>query len=1738
MLKLDASTIGALLLAGPRRAGWIVLLTLCLPVASIVAQDTADTAMKAPSAAPGTPAGSYSLSDFENVNLFNGNLNVHLPLLQVGGRGGAQTTVMMAFDSRTWEVQHKESNGPVYNTPKTELLGAYPKYGPGILRANYGGTGGYGLLRLNFTTSDGTQFELRDARSNGKPQLYIQHVQGYDRGSVFVTSDGTSATFISTDSNGNPTSLYDSYDEDRPFCGYLILRDGTRYWFENTGDQPWLAHARWMRDRNGNRLTFDYYPDSAASGHHLSGRLHTITDSLNRVVTFTYTETQDTITYDGFGATARQIKVERSLLSADGALRSDYHGGVLTYGELFPEIVDLFNPYECAPDDEFDPWVIRAVILPDGRSYQFRYNKYGEIARIEVPTGGATEYNYTPGTGIINEDPHYFIHRQVVERRLKPNGITVEGKMKYSYAIDQPAKLTTTTVTHYDAVANAQAVEKHYYYGNPSPVGTSPTAIGYPVWKESREYMTESLDKNGATVLRRVEHTWENGTRDVWWTPGGSTDPANDPRITKTVTTLMDASPSKKMQQTFVYDDYNNQTEVHEYDYGNGAVGAKLRYTRTQYLRQISSGGPDYAADTDIHLRNLHVARQVFQIINGSEVEQSRTTYEYDKYGGDGNHAALTPRNTITGHDASFGSARQTRGNVTAISRWVKDEGREITTYQQYDVAGNLVRALDARGAQASPKYWTEISYTDNFGTPNGNADGGGNQNTYAYATSVTNAAGHNVRTQYDYSTGKSVDVKDANGVVTSLRYSKPLDQSVQPDLLDRLRQVVRYLQPPTKYSQTTFVYADGTPTSSVWTTSDLNVYGDNLLKTEVVYDGLGRSIETRSYETTTAFVNVKQKYDAMGRVSQQSSPARTGTGAWTYTRYDDLGRVVEVEAPLSAPVVTTYLNNTVTVRDQTGRDRKSTTDALGRLVEVVEDPGGLNYSTTYTYDALGNLLKVEQGGQERHFSYDSLSRLKTATNPESGLISYKYDDNSNLIEKQDARTIPQSTQLKVTTTYTYDKLNRVTSKSYNDGTPTVAYYYDDDQLPQAPTGFNRGAWFRGRLIAVTYGAAGDGSYYGYDALGRVTLSAQKMGTQVYSLPQYKYDLAGHLTSEKYPTGRVVTTTYDAAGRLSSVSAQRLPEPLKSYATQFYYTAHGAVAKVRLGNGLWEHTLFNTRLQPTEIGLGISATNASQLKLKYTYGEMVNGALATDKNNGNMQSQTITLQGLSLTQSYQYDELNRLKAAEEKKSGAQTWKQTYEYDRYGNRRMMEGTGQTTANVMPAANPTISQVNNRITASGYSYDAAGNMTGAPGDDYSFDAENRLVSFDAGTEHASVYTYDGEGHRVRKVVGIGSTAITTTFVYDAMSKLVSEYETKTAASESGVRYLTHDHLGSTRAVTSVDANNKAIVKSRSDYLPFGEQIAVGIGGRTQAQGYLYGSTVVDHTRQKFTGKERDDETGLDFFEARYYSNSHGRFTSIDPIYFQRGMLADPQRFNLYVYVRNNPLKFVDPSGMELHISLEGNASLVQFWLTTLAGDLGNRLTFERVNKKGVTPHINVHFNVSEFDVRGNEGARLIKDLVDDSHVFMAQAGGVVQGTHVSADGKSRVPFKKDVNKEGGGNMTRNRPGSHDEPSDSGVDSLIYIPENTHYFSTITGVGVPPIRDFIHEAAESYLLVKGYSYATSHGYYYGAPDRKGIYDVYPTHPDNAISREAMINDQLHLGGAPSGYYRQQGFYDVESK
>ncbi len=342
---------------------------------------------------------------------------------------------------------------------------------------------------------------------------------------------------------------------------------------------------------------------------------------------------------------------------------------------------------------------------------------------------------------------------------------------------------------------------------------------------------------------------------------------------------------------------------------------------------------------------------------------------------------------------------------------------------------------------------------------------------------------------------------------------------------------------------------------------------------------------------------------------------------------------------------------------------------------------------------------------------------------------------------------------------------------------------------------------------------------------------------------------------------------------------------------------------MKLGNGKFENTQFNSRLQPIQIGLGASASTQNLLKLNFDYG--------TTDNNGNVKSQMITVPtvganpGFVATQNYTYDSLNRIKQATETIPNQTGWQQTFVYDRYGNRNFNAANTTTIPQgcAVVVCNPTVDPVTNKLV--GYVFDNSGDTTtDATGQTLTYDAENKQVQVNDANGVVGQYFYDGDGKRVKKIVpNIGEVTI---FVYDAAGKLIQEHSTIVAsATEANTNYLTSDYLGSPRITT--DQFGQVI--SRRDFMPFGEEIAR----------QNYGS---DSVHQKFTGKERDDEIELDYFAARYYSNYLGRFTSVDPINTTKERLVDPQRLNLFAYVRNNPTVFVDPDGKDVHVAIGTN------------------------------------------------------------------------------------------------------------------------------------------------------------------------------------------------------------------------
>src|SRR5262245_21016132 len=526
----------------------------------------------------------------------------------------------------------------------------------------------------------------------------------------------------------------------------------------------------------------------------------------------------------------------------------------------------------------------------------------------------------------------------------------------------------------------------------------------------------------------------------------------------------------------------------------------------------------------------------------------------------------------------------------------------------------------------------------------------------------------------------------------------------------------------------------------------------------------------------------------------------------------------------------------------------------------------------------------------------------------------------------------------------TYDVLNRVRSKVYSgltpegtavaNATPPVNYFYDDcSGLPSGAPCWP-GAPSKGRLIGVTYGTGSEGTYYKYDAAGRIVTNHQRMGTSNYATA-YFYNRTDAVTREErgIPARRRILMGYDAAGRLATMDTGSYPfltyVPLVGNVS---YTPFGGLQSETYGNGLIHSIGYNNRLQPTEIRLGRPDNLESVFTIYSIYGTANNvnsqdAEITAAHNNGNIARIRYSVSGtIQYTQTFQYDQLNRLRYAVEHNNGAynegaRAWYQTFDYDQYGNRGI--NVANTSDNV-DAANSALqladfSGANNRITRAGFIYDAAGNLIAEPGKGYTYDAENRIVTATLAGGTTSQYVYDGNGRRVKKIVG----GVATRFEYgvggdliternDSNGNVIKDYFYKggqllatKAVGSSEYQFATSDHLGSPRVWT--DDSGALIAGGRHDYAPFGEELSAGVGIRSASLGYGE-----DSTRQKFGSKERDNETGLDYFGARYLASVQGRFTSPD-IPFADQYERDPQSWNLYTYVRNNPIRYIDPLGL---------------------------------------------------------------------------------------------------------------------------------------------------------------------------------------------------------------------------------
>ncbi len=330
-----------------------------------------------------------------------------------------------------------------------------------------------------------------------------------------------------------------------------------------------------------------------------------------------------------------------------------------------------------------------------------------------------------------------------------------------------------------------------------------------------------------------------------------------------------------------------------------------------------------------------------------------------------------------------------------------------------------------------------------------------------------------------------------------------------------------------------------------------------------------------------------------------------------------------------------------------------------------------------------------------------------------------------------------------MTTFYEYDDLNRLTVKTYTDGTPRVRYVYD--------------TMFKGRLSSAATLDAASGNLltdtsFTYDNLGRVKTSTP----DVFGLASlsdgfvYEYDTADHLVSVTYPSQRKVAYCYDVAGRTGKVAGTAPSTTVYASGPEsqghIRYASNGGLKTLALGNGVTETTGYNDRLQPASVAATKNSSTLLSLTYGYTKTTGCNGATGSC-NNGNVYQQTIASDSWSVTQSYEYDSLNRLLWAQEG-SSPNGWRRQYGYDAFGNRWVVDPYPSLTFGIAlsprtPIGTQTSSTAfgsNNRLTIAGF--DPAGNQTDHLPWTIAYDAENRQKTATqtiSGTTYGHLYDY---------------------------------------------------------------------------------------------------------------------------------------------------------------------------------------------------------------------------------------------------------------------------------------------------------------------------------------------------------------------------------------------------------------
>ena len=1054
---------------------------------------------------------------------------------------------------------------------------------------------------------------------------------------------------------------------------------------------------------------------------------------------------------------------------------------------------------------------------PNGRTLQFSYSTGSGLAHVTLPDGGVLNYGYDPAFGNLTSVQYPDGKKlQYVYNEASLNGGSTSSSM-LTGVIDETA--TRYASTGYTSSGQATSFTL--------PGGANASAVTYGT--------------NGASTL-----TTPLGTA---LTLQAQSDGFGTVKLSSTSAPCGTQCTQPWQAQT--YDANGYPASVTDW---NGNV-TKMTFDNNGLLDVNVEAFGTVNQRTTTTTWNVTLRKPLTRIVQ----DQAGTTLFQEGWVYNTGGQVLA--------DCRMDPAVSTAASYTCATTGTPPTGvrRDLYTYcsavdgVQCPIVGLALSHTDPNGHTAAYAYYMTASAV-NCGTPGAACYQPGD------LKSVTDALGH-VATNNSYDgAGRVTRVTDANGIITDSTYT------------------------PRGWLATSIVRANADGSASAGdatTTTSYTAWGAVASITDpdgvvlsYTYDAAHRLTDL----TDAAGNHIHYTLDASGNKTKEETFDANGTSRRTLSRtFNALGQLTQVtdglgHATVNANYTDSYdANGNLThTADAQGVQRQQGFDQLNRLVTAIDNYNGTDTATQNTtmglaYDALNQLTTVtDPSNLVTHYTYDGLGNRTALQSPDTGASGDTYDAAGNRLMHTDARGI--------TSTTTYDVVNRPMTTAYPDASSNVTYYYDE---ANTVTGCASSSPI-GRLTRIIESTVT--TVYCYDARGNV-LQKRQITSAATDTINYTYTAADRLSTLTEPDGTVVTDTYNTLGQLTTVQVAPLGGATQTAVSGATYVPFGPVASYTLGNG-------QTVTRTYDANYNVSDITSPALNLHFARDAM-----------GHINALGNAPGANPAVETYSYDPLYRLTAVMD--SGAAV--ESYTYNRTGDR-----LSKTSAGGMATGTYGYQMGTHRLTSVGNaarSYDSNGNTIGGAsnGQTYGFgyDNRNRLSLVQANQVTVATYTYNAMGERVVEVV-TSPSAFSEHFAYNEWNQIIGEYGTSSrdyiwlgnlpvavvdAGTSVTINYVHADVLGTPRSIV----DSSGTLQWQWPYVgnPFGEKPPISTNG------YVF--------NLRFPGQYYDIASGTIQNGFRDYCPECGRYLQSDPTGLNGGL-------STYMYVNGLPLNRSDVLGLQ--------------------------------------------------------------------------------------------------------------------------------------------------------------------------------------------------------------------------------